>query len=159
MKRTTKGLIVIGLIILFIGLFNKYSTDYLEIKKYAPPGIHGHYSLPDYDPVYKTKYDKDSLLKYLEKDGLQIKMGRLNDYDPPWDSLRYLIDNIRCDTQNIETYIEFRREKQKGYITFRILWINATPNESYDTTLYQKLTKKYFNCFETILQQHAVQIE
>jgi hypothetical protein len=159
MKRTTKTLIVIGLLVVLVGLFIKYGPDYLAIMKPAPPGIHGLYSLADYDPVYKIKYDKDSLLKHLETDGLLIKSGRLNDYDPPWDSLRYLIDNIRCDTQSIEPYIEFRREKQNGLTTFRILWINAAPNESYDTTLYQAMTKKYYNCFETILRRHEVQFE
>ncbi len=159
MKRATKTFILIGLIVILVGLFIKYAPDYLGIMKPAPPGIHGLFLSADYDPLYKTKYDKDSLLKYLEKDGLQIKSGRLNDYDPPWDSLRYLVDNIRCDTQNIEPYIEFHKEKQNGFTTFRILWINATPNESYDTTLYQTLTKKYYDCFETILQRHEVQFK
>jgi len=127
--------------------------------KPAPPGIHGLYSLVDYDPVFKTKYEKDSLLEQLETDGLIIKSGRLHDYDPPWDSLRYLIDNVRCETQNIEAYIEFRRTKQDSFTTFRILWINAAPNESYDTTLYETLTKKYYNCFETILKRHDVQFK
>ena len=146
-----------ALAVVLVGLFIKYAPDYLAIMKPAPPGIHGHYSLADYDPVYKTKYDKDSLLKQLETDNLLIKSGRLNDYDPPWDSLRYLIGNVRCDTQNIEPYIEFRREKQNGFTTFRILWINATPNENYDTTLYQTMTREYYNCFEAILQRHDVQ--
>src|SRR5579875_3593798 len=147
MKRTTKTLIVIGILIVLVGVFIKYAPDYLAIMKPAPPGIHGLYSLANYDPVYKTKHDKDSLLKQLEIDGLIIKSGRLHDYDPPWACLRYLIDNLRCDTQNIEPYIEFRKEKQNNLTTFRILWINATPNESYDTTVYQTMSKKYYNCF------------
>ena len=155
MKRTTKTLIVTGMLIAFVGLFIKYVPDYLVIMKPAPPGIHGLYSLTEYDPAYRTKYEKDSLLKHLEKDGLIIKSGRLHNYDPPWDSLRYLVDNIRCDTQNIEPYIEFRREKQNGFTKFKILWINATPNESYDTTIYQTLAKRYYDCFEAILERHG----
>lgn len=159
MNRKTKTLIFIGILIVLVGLFIWYATDYLAIGKPAPPGIHGLYSLYDYNPVYKTKHDKDSLLNLLKVDGLVIKSGRLHDYDAPWDSLRYLIDNIRCDTQIIEPYIEFQREKQNDFTTFKILWINATSNESYDTILYQTMTKKYFNCFETILRRHDVQFE
>ena len=159
MKRTTKTLIVIGLLVVLVGLFIKNVPDYLAIMKPAPRGIHGLYSLAGYDPIYKSKYDKDSLLKYLKTDSLLIKSGRLHDYDPPWDSLRYLIDNVHCDTQTIEPYIEFHRQKQNGFTVFRILWINATPIESYDTTLYQTLTKKYYDCFEKILERHGVQHE
>jgi hypothetical protein len=159
MNRTTKTLIFIGLIVVPVALFIKYAPDYFAIMKPAPEGIHGLYSLADYDPIYKTKDDKDSLLKYLQMDGLIVKSGRLNDYDPPWDSLRYLVDNIRCDTQNIEPYIEFHKEKQNGFTTFRILWINSTLNENFDSTLYRTLTKSYYNCFETILQRHGVQYE
>ena len=146
-----------GLVLVFVGLFIKYAPKYLAIMKSAPPGIHGFYSLADYDLIYKTEDDKDMLLHDLENDGLQVKNGRLHDYDPPWDSLRYLIDNISCDTQKIEPYIEFHRGKQNGFTTFRILWINATPNESYDTILYKNLTKKYYDCFEVILSRHGVQ--
>ena len=157
MRRKTKAFFFFVLIVIFVGLFIKYAPRYLAIMKTAPRGIHGLYSLADYDPLYKTNYDKDTLLLELQKEGLLIKSGRLNDYDPPWDSLRYLIDNITCDTQKIEPYIEFRREKQNGFTTFRILWINATPNENDD--LYRTLTKKYYGCFETILRRHGVQNE
>jgi hypothetical protein len=159
MKSATKTFIVIGLIVILVGLFIKYAPEHLAIMKPAPPGIHGLFSSADYNPLYNTKYDKDSLLKYLEKEGLIIKSGILNDYDPPWDSLRYLVGNIRCDTQIIEPYIEFNKEKHNGLTTFRILWINATPNESYDTTLYQTLTKKYYDCFEKILKRYEVQFK
>lgn len=159
MNRKTKALIFIGILIVLVGLFIRYATDYFAIMKPAPPGIHGHYSLDQHNPVYKTKHDKDSLLNMLRLEGLVIKSGRLHDYDPPWDSLRYLVDNIQCDTQKIEPYIEFQREKQNDFTTFSILWINATPNESYDTMLYQTMTKKYYNCFEAILRRHDVQFE
>ena len=157
MTRRAKAFLFIGLIALIVGLFIKYAPKYLAIMKPAPPGIHGLYSSPDYDLVYKSVHGKDTLLHDFEKDGLLVKSGRLNEYDPPWDSLRYLIDNIICDTQKIEPYIEFRKEKQNGFTTFRILWINATPNESYDTTFYQNMTRQYYDCFEAILKRHGVQ--
>src|SRR5689334_9457942 len=142
MTRKIITLLIVGLILTVAIIFLISPLKYVAIMRLAPPGIHGLYSLADYDLVYKTKYDKDTLLSDLAKDGLVIKSGRLHDYDPPWDSLRYLIDNITCDKQKIEPYIEFHREKQKGFTTFRILWINAAPNKSYDTTLYRTLTKK-----------------
>lgn len=156
MTKGTKLFLIIGLIAVFVAVFIRFAPDYLSIMKPAPPGIHGNYSLAEYDLTYKTEYDKDSLLHNLEKDGLDIRSGRLHDYDPPWDSLRYLVGNIRCDTQQIESYIEFRKEKQDGFTTFRILGMSATPNESYDTMLYRNLTKKYYDCFETILSRHGV---
>lgn len=159
MKKVMKTFGVIGLIVIFAGLLIKYAPKYLEINKPAPLGIHGRFLAIDYNPLYKAKYGKDSLLKCLEKDGLLIKSGRLNNYDPPWDSLRYLIGNIHCDTQIIEPYIEFNKEEHNGLTTFRILWINSSPNESYDSTVYETLTHKYYHCFETILKRHEVQFE
>ncbi|RYE55632.1 MAG: hypothetical protein EOP48_09795 [Sphingobacteriales bacterium] len=156
MTRLARRLFIIGVIAILATLVYKYLPDYLGIMKPAPPGIHGLYSLRSYGRIYKTRYSKDSLLGRLANDGLTIKSGRLHDYDPPWDSLRYLIDNVVCDTQKVEPYIEFRKEKERDSTTFRILWINATPNESYDTTLYQNLTKKYYDCFETILKRNGV---
>lgn len=156
MNRRVKSIVIIALILVLTGLLIRYAPQYLTFMKPAPPGIHGLYS-SDYDPVYKTTDDKDSLLHDLEREGILVKSGRLHDYDPPWDSLRYVIGNIRCDTQLIEPYIEFFRGKQEGFTSFRILWINAAPNKSYDTTLYNNLTKKYYDCFEAILSRHGVQ--
>jgi hypothetical protein len=156
MNKRAKAVSIIGLIAILVGLFIKYAPDYLAIMKPAPPGIHGLYSSDDRDAIYKTNLHKDTLLHELDKEGLVIKSGRLHDYDPPWDSLRYLIDNITCDTQRIEPYIEFRKDRANGLTTFKILWINATPNLSYDTAVYWTLTRKYYNCFDAILKRHKV---
>lgn len=156
MKKTTMKFVSIGLLALLVFLFIYYAFDILKIKRPAPPGIHGLYSLHENDRTYTTTFDKDSLLKFLETDGFEIKSGRLNDYDPPWDSLRYLIDNIKCDALIIEPCIEFHKVKENGFTEFRILWIYAAPNESNDTTLYHALTHKYYDCFESILKRHGV---
>jgi len=137
-------------------LFIKHFPRSLHFSDPAPRGIHGIYSSANYDRVYKTKLHKDSLLVDLEKEGLIIKSGRLHDYDAPWDSLRYLIDSVTCDTQRIEPYIEFFKEKQNGLTCFKIIWINAAPNLSYDTSVVPILTKKYYDCFEDILKRHEV---
>lgn len=156
MTRRTKQTLIIAVVAIVAVFAIAYAPQYLQIMKPAPPGIHGNYSITGYDPVYKTSNEKDSLLQRLEKDGLEIKSGRLHDYDPPWDSLRYVIGNIPCGTEKIESYIEFSKEKQDSLTTFRVLWMNAAPNESYDTALYNTMARKYYDCFETILSRHGV---
>jgi len=118
----------------------------------APLGIHGEYSLTSNVPIYKTNnINKDSVLKILSKENLNIKTGKFNDYGAPWDSLRYLIGNIPCDKQLIEAYIEFK-DKRATNTTFKVLWFNATPTK--DDKIYQKLTDSYYKCFESFLRKH-----
>lgn len=119
----------------------------------APAGIHGTYSSTSYNPTFKAPVSKDSLLQLLEAGQLQVKSGRLNSYDPPWDSLRYLIGNIRCDTGHIEAYIEFL-DKKEAQSTFRILWFNAPPTT--DDKVYDRLTSSYYQCFERELLNYQV---
>lgn len=145
-----KGLkIFIGLAIIVFLAVKLYCCK--GIMAPAPSGIHGHYSSATYDPEYKTKMSVDSFLTVLKKDGMIIKSGRLNDYDPPWDSLRYLIGNIPCDKQQIEAYIEFK-DKRATNTTFKVMWFNAPPTK--DDKIYQKLTESYYKCFESLLKSH-----
>ena len=119
----------------------------------APAGIHGTYSSTSYNPTYKAPVSKDSLLKQLEAGKMLVKSGRLNSYDPPLDSLRYLIGNIRCDTGNVEAYIEFF-DKKGPQSTFRVLWFNAAPTT--DDKVYDRLTSSYYQCFERELSGYQV---
>lgn len=157
MKQRIKGILLTLLILTVITwLFIIYAPKYLNIMRMAPRGIHGIYSSADRDSKYQTQLSKDVLLKKLEQDGYLIKGGKLHDYDPPWDSLSYLIDKIPCDTQKIEAYIEFKRANQNELTNFRILWFNATPNLSEDTNVYNNLARRYYRCFEDILKSHMV---
>jgi hypothetical protein len=119
----------------------------------APAGIHGTYSSTSYNPTYKAPDSKDSLLILLEDGKMLVRSGRLNSYDPPWDSLRYLIGNIQCDTGRIEAYIEFL-DKKEPQSTFRVLWFNATPTT--DDKIYDRLTNTYYQCFERELSSFQV---
>gem|GEM_PF-2873486 len=148
----TCGIILVLTIILLI-------FPYVPIMIPAPRnpfGRNGYYSIDGNRLIYKTKLDKNTLLRELEKDGLCVKNSRI-DSDPSWDSLGYLIDSVSCDMQKIEPHIEFFSEKNNGFTTFYIYGINAMPNESYDTTIYINLTRRYYDCFETILSKHGVQ--
>ena len=142
-----------------IFLFISHALQHFGIMSPAPLGVHGIYSFVQCDRMYKVKIQKDSLLHAFKKEGFIVSADRLNKYDPPWDSLRYLISNIYCGNQKIEPYIEFKKEKSDGFTLFQILWINAAPNMSYDTNIYKMLTIKYYNCFEDILKRNDVQLE
>ncbi len=120
---------------------------------YAPHGHSGCYSRIN-DSIYKTtNLCKDSILSILESKNLVIKTGRLQSYDPPWDSLRYVISNIPCDTGSVEAYIEFN-DKKSHNATIRILWFNSTPTE--DDSLYLKRTEVYYRCFELLLKENNI---
>ncbi len=121
------------------------------IKTPAPLGIHGEYSSISYTPNYQTNMSKDSLLLILAKENVTIKSGRLNNYDPPWDSLRYVLGNITCDNQKIEAYIEFK-DKRATNTTFQVFWFNATPTK--DDKIHEKLTTNYYQCFEALLKKN-----
>ena len=111
----------------------------------APSGIHGVYSSSS-PKNYQLNKSKDSVLSVFIEKGLLIKMGKLNDYDAPWDSLRYGIDRIKCDKDLIEAYIEFA----KSGSSFRILWFNGSPTE--DERIYNLRVEKYYYCFEKFLK-------
>jgi hypothetical protein len=160
MLKNIKVFTLLALVLAGLIFCVKYFSKQFDIMKPAPQGINGLYKLSGYqDLLYTTKLNKDTLLAGLEKDGLSIKRGKLNTYDAEWDSLRYLISNITCDTLRIEPYIEFQRDIKKDVLSFRILWINGTPNLSYDTTVYNSLAKKYYDCFEAILKRHEVNVD
>lgn len=119
----------------------------------APLGIHGIYSRIN-DSVYKTNnLCKDSILDILKSKNLIIKKEYLHKYDPPWDSLRYLISNIPCNLKYIEAYVEFH-DKKSNNTTFRILWFNSTPTN--DDKLYKKRTEAYYKCFELLLKENNI---
>lgn len=119
--------------------------------KPAPMGVHGQYSLLE-ETTYKTNnLNKDSILKVLKLNDLTIKEGRLNKYDAPWDSLRYIIGNINCNTQIIEACIEFQ-DKNSINATFKVLWFNAVPTN--DDSVYKMRVKEYSQCFEAILKKN-----
>jgi hypothetical protein len=121
------------------------------IKTPAPLGVHGEYSSISYNPNYQASMSKDSFLLMLSKENVEIKSGRLNNYDPPWDSLRYVLGNIICDNQEIEAYIEFKDKKATNR-TFKVFWFNAAPTK--DDKIYEKLTANYYNCFEALLKKN-----
>lgn len=123
------------------------------IKAPAPYGIHGEYSLVSTPTYTANGVEKDSLLKLLTKENLIVKNGRVNDYDPPWDSLRYLVANIPCDEEKIEAYIEFK-DKRARNTTFQVLWFNAEPTR--DNKEYEKRAEKYFKCFESLLRKNQL---
>ncbi len=121
------------------------------IKAPAPHGIHGEYSFTSNTPVYTANgITKDSILRALAKENLVIKTGRLNDYDAPWDSLRYLIGGIPCGGQRVEAYVEFK-DKRVANTAFQVLWFNAKPTK--DNNEYQERTENYYKCFESLLNK------
>lgn len=139
--------IIIGLA---IAVFVIVKLSYCRgIMAPAPLGIHGIFSSISYDPNYQTTMSMDSILMLLEKKNITIKTGRLNDYDAPWDSLRYVLGNIPCDKQQIEAYIEFK-DKRATNTTFKVLWFNAEPTK--DDKEYRKRTEAYYECFEALLK-------
>lgn len=119
----------------------------------APAGIHGNYSSASFYSTYKALVSKDSLLKTLEASKIFVRSGRLNSYDPPWDSLSYILGNIPCDTGHVEAYIQFS-DKNERQSTFHVLWFNASPTTNDED--YDWLTKRYYNCFDEIFQNFQV---
>ena len=125
MKKAFYIVITVGLTgMLLIAFFICTGPNHHGIMSPAPLGIHGIYSMVLNDRIYKVKAPKDSILHVFEKEGLLVSKDRLNQYDPPWDSLRYLIGNVNCGNQKIEPYIEFEKLKRDGCTVFRVLWIN-----------------------------------
>lgn len=112
-------------------------------KNPAPSGIHGEYSLNEYDTTYQLLVSKDSFFLFLQKKSIIVDYI---DYNSPLDSARYNIENISCNMENIEAYIEFEDKKSK----FHILWFSAKPCEEEDE--YVKRAKEYYNCFELLLK-------
>src|SRR5689334_1869962 len=96
-----------------IGLMVYVLKDCRGFMAPAPAGIHGVYLSDTYHPTYKAPAFKGSLLKAFEAGQIIVKRERLHSYDPPWDGLRYLIGNIRCDTEDIEAYIEFSDKNER----------------------------------------------
>lgn len=120
---------------------------------YAHHGHSGCY-LRINDSIYKTNnLSRDSILSILKSKNLIIKTGRLQSYDPPWDSLRYVISNIPCDTNKTEAYIEFN-DKHSNMTTIKILYFISTPTE--DDTVYLKKTEAFYKCFELILKENNI---
>jgi hypothetical protein len=141
---------IIAIVVLLSGFITYLSFNWRGFKSPAPMGIHGTYSL-DSTTFFTTAQTKDSMLFHFQNRGWNIKPGRLNEYDPPWDSLRYLVGNIKCDTTNIEGYIEFTKESTTRFF---VLWINAPPSD--DDAVYEKLSHKYFDCLEDQLESLEV---
>jgi hypothetical protein len=140
-------------IIALVGLLIFFFKDCRGFMAPAPAGIHGTFSSSSYNPTYKAPVYKDSLLKAIAASQIIVRSGRLHSYDPPWDSLSYLLSNIPCDTGHVEAYIEFSNKKE-SQSTFRVLSFNASPIK--DDEDYDRLTKHYYNCFETVLENYHV---
>jgi hypothetical protein len=114
----------------------------------APNGIHGTYAVVN-PPVYEINgLTKDSMLIAFAKGNLIINSGRLNNYDPPWDSLSYLISNIYCGREKIEAYIEFSNKSDTN-TTLKLVHFNALPTK--DNEEYKKRVENYYKCFEDLL--------
>lgn len=124
----------------------------LGIKSKAPKGIHGEFTLESSTSEYIANgLTKDSVLEILMQENLRVKNGRLNDYDAPFDSLRYLIGEIRCgNNEQIEAYIEFKDKTSKN-TSFKIIWFNANPTKN--DSEYDLRTKEYYDCFETLMKR------
>ena len=140
-------------------IFIVFLINFQQETSPAPPGIHGEYSINELNGYYLTNFNKDTLLKRLKLEGLIIKSGRINDYDPPWDSLRYLVDNIKCGNQKIKAYIEFGKVDHDSLTHFRILWINGPANTSKDTLIYNNIARKYYSCFGEIFKKYCMNKE
>ena len=118
----------------------------------APHGIHGLYELDSNKNIYQANnLCKDSFLNVLVKEHIAVKPDTSLKYGAPWDSLRYLLGNIPCDSQHIEAYVEFK-DKRANNVTFRLLWFNATPTK--DDKIYQKLAESFYKCFDSFLKGH-----
>lgn len=147
-KRNIK---IAGLFSILVVIFLLFSCR--GFMKPAPIGVHGQYSLLE-ETSYKTNnLSKDSILKILMLNDLSIKEGRLNKYDPPWDSLRYIIGNINCNAQLIEACVEFQ-DKNSITSTFKVLWFNAIPTN--DDSVYKIRAKEYYQCFEAVLKKNNI---
>lgn len=146
MSDSVKKIVLLLGVILFLVLvgcyFKKKST---QIMAPAPSGIHGTYS-SNSPRNYELNKSKDSVIAIFERNGLSIKTGKLNDYDAPWDSLRYGINKFPCDKDIIEAYIEFA----KSGASFKILWFNGSPTD--DERIYNLRVEKYYYCFESFLK-------
>ncbi len=145
---------VIKITLITTGIFTLLLIIYLfcfvGFMKPAPRGIHGNYSLDSSQVYTLNEITKDSILKVFSKEKLLVKSGRLNNYDVPWDSLRYYVGNINCDNEIIEAFIDFE-DKKAINTTMKILWYNAEPTEDDDE--YQKRAERYCNCFDAFLKR------
>lgn len=120
----------------------------------APLGFHGHYFLYDSVKVLyvANQMTKNSVLALFSGLGFAVQPELLNEA-PHWDSLRYVIGQVRCDAEFIGAFIEFRQEEME-HTVFEVLWFNAEPTE--DDGEYWLRAKKYDKCFEDILEAHKI---
>lgn len=143
--------LVIGSVILGL-IASIYTCNFRRIKDHAPSGVHGLYSL-NKERVFVTNISKDSVILLLATSGITINSGRLNEYDPPWDSLRYVFGNIICQGQNIKAYVEFSLKSIQP-TTFKLIWIKSEPN--INESEYNRITARYYECFEQILKENNI---
>lgn len=150
--RNVKTIVIIGVFVLILGLIYKFCSRFMQSQ---PPGYDGRFSIPRYDSLYMTAYDQDSLITLFVKEGFVINRHH-NDLE--WDSISYRIGHMPCDTQRIEPFIRFKREKINGLTTFRILWIEGPGNISFDTSIYDAMGRKYYKCIDAILKRYGVTV-
>jgi hypothetical protein len=153
MKRNLKLIVIIGLFVLIVGLIDKLFRNFMRPM---PPGYDGHFWTHNYNPVYKTTYHQDTLIRLFEKQGFLINHHH-NALE--WDSVSYRIDRVPCDTLQVEPFIKFQKKKVNGLTQFKILWVYGPPNSSFDTAIYYALGRKYLTCFEAVLKRYGVTIE
>ncbi|MBC7848088.1 MAG: hypothetical protein H7Y31_00060 [Chitinophagaceae bacterium] len=114
----------------------------------APAGIHGTYSMED-DMIYLIKLDRDSLVRILNSGRLTAKPTMPKDYDPPWDSARFTLQNIMCENESVGADIELKSDKQ-NQTTLEVFWFNASPTD--DDKEYTLRAIGYRRCFEANLR-------
>jgi len=119
----------------------------------APEGAQGFYNIGGRDSTscLLKNVTKDIFFSALRKEGLVVKSDRLHDYDPPWDSIHYVISDIYCDHQIIDAYIEYN-DKQTVDKRLIILGFKAKP--TYDNNLYFILVERYYHCFKSLLRKN-----
>lgn len=121
----------------------------------APNGTHGTYTVVNPHIYEINGLTKDSLLTAFAKRNLIINSGRLNNYDPPWDSLSYLISNIYCGREKIEAYIEFSKKSDTNR-TLKLVHVNALPTK--DDEEYENRVENYYKCFEDLLSTLRINV-
>jgi hypothetical protein len=151
MKRVKRFFVVVLVLSVFVTLF---TCNIRSFKNPAPSGIHGHYSLTGDLATYSTTLSKDSVLHLFANNGLTVNNGRLNEYDPPWEGLRYVIGNVNCQRQAVDAYVEFSSKKIKP-TTFKVIWIKSEPNLKEND--YNRLAEKYHKCFRVIMKSIGIQ--
>ena len=131
------------------------SWHYCRFLAPAPQGVHGIYGRygreSDFSTYQIKNVTKDEFLDVLIKNGIIVKGERLNDYDPPWDSLRYILDHIPCDKLPLEAYIEFA-DKKNVNTTFNVIWCKSEP--TMNEKEYLKIEAQCYSCFESFLRKY-----